>query len=146
MEMEEGNHPPFLNIDVYRRPDGTLGHTAYRKPMHTNLYLHPMSHHHPSNKHAVLATLVFRARAICDENSLGQELEFLKNSWRENGYSRQQIQRVLCRKDKPPKDNRKPISTAFLPYVQSMSGRLNRMLRKYDIRGITLPPKIFICL
>jgi hypothetical protein len=85
MEMEEGNHLPFLDIDIYRRPDGILGHRVYRKPTHTNLYLHPNSHHHPSNKHAVLATLVFKARAICDGDSLEQELEFLKNSLMENG-------------------------------------------------------------
>jgi hypothetical protein len=85
MEMEEEEHPPFLDISVYRRPGSTLGHRIYRKAMHSNLYLHLMSHHRPSNKHAVLATLMFRARAICDEDSLGQELEFLKTSFRENG-------------------------------------------------------------
>jgi DNA-binding transcriptional MerR regulator len=95
----------------------------------------------------VLATLVFRARAICDEDSLGQELEFLKNSLKDNGYSLQQIQQVLSRKEKPPRHNRKPILTVFLPYVQSMSSHLNRMLRKHDFRGINLPPKkIFKCL
>jgi hypothetical protein len=80
--MEQEKHLPFLDTDVYGRPDGSLGHRIDRKPTHTNLYLHPISHHHPSNKHAVLATLVFWARAICDEDSLGQELEFLENSFR----------------------------------------------------------------
>jgi hypothetical protein len=105
-----------------------------------------MSHHHLSNKHVVLATLVFRATAICDEDSLGQKLEFLKNSLRENGYILQQIHQVLSKKEKPSKNNRKPIFTAFLPYVQPISSRLNRMLKKHDIRGINLPPKIFNCL
>jgi hypothetical protein len=91
-EMEEGNHLPFLDIDVYRRLDGTLGHRVYRKP-HMDLYLHPMFHHHQSNKHAVFATLVFRARAICDEDRISK-----KNSLRENGCSLQQIQQVLSSK------------------------------------------------
>jgi hypothetical protein len=108
MEMEEEKHLPFLDIDVYRRQDCTLGHRVYRKPTHTNLYLHLISHHHPSNKHEVLATLMFRARAICDEDSLGQELEFLKNSLMENGYSLEQIQRVLSRKQKPPRTTKSP--------------------------------------
>jgi DNA-binding transcriptional MerR regulator len=86
---------------------------------------------------------MFRARATCDEDSMDQELEFLKNSLRENGYSLKHIQRVLSRKEKTPKDNKKPIPTAFLPYVQSMSCRLNRILRKHIIRGMNLPPKIF---
>jgi hypothetical protein len=37
---------------------------VYRKPTHTNLYLNSSSHHHPPNKHAVLCTLVHKARAI----------------------------------------------------------------------------------
>jgi hypothetical protein len=37
--MEEDSHLPFLNTDIYRRMDGSLGHKVYRKPTHTNLYM-----------------------------------------------------------------------------------------------------------
>jgi hypothetical protein len=50
METEKDGHLPFLDNDIYRKPDGSLGHRVYRKPTHTNLYLHANSHHHPSNK------------------------------------------------------------------------------------------------
>jgi hypothetical protein len=67
METERDGHLPFLDIDIYRKPDGSLDHIVYRKPTHTNHYLHANSHHHhdhhPSNKHAVLSTLT---RALCD--------------------------------------------------------------------------------
>jgi hypothetical protein len=139
MELEDEEHLPFLDIDVYRRPDGTLGHRIYRKPTHMKLYIHRMFHYHPSNKHAMLATPVFRARAICDEDSLDEALEFLKTSFRKNCHSLKQIQRVFSRKEETPEDNKKPISTALLSFVQLMSGRLNRMLRKHKIRGINLP-------
>jgi hypothetical protein len=58
MEKEEDGHLPFLDNDIYRKPDGSLGHKAYRKPTHTNLYLHQNSHHHPANKQSVLASLI----------------------------------------------------------------------------------------
>jgi hypothetical protein len=35
MEMEKDHFPSFLHIDIYRRPDGSLGHKVYRKPTHT---------------------------------------------------------------------------------------------------------------
>jgi hypothetical protein len=38
MEKEEEGHLPFLDIDLYRKTDGSLGHRVYRKPTHTNLY------------------------------------------------------------------------------------------------------------
>jgi hypothetical protein len=62
-----------------------------RKSTHTNLYLHQNSHHHPANKHSVLASLVHRAKALCDEDSLAQELEFLTTVFKDNGYSPQQM-------------------------------------------------------
>ena len=46
MEIEEDGHLPFLDIDIYRKTDGSLGHKVYRKPTHTNLHLHQLSHHH----------------------------------------------------------------------------------------------------
>jgi hypothetical protein len=51
------------------------------KSTHTNVYLHDNSHHHPSNKQAVLSTLVHRARALCGHESLNDELEFLRAPW-----------------------------------------------------------------
>jgi hypothetical protein len=31
MEMERDGHLPFLDIDIYHKPDGSLGHTVYHK-------------------------------------------------------------------------------------------------------------------
>ena len=58
MEMKRDGHLPFLDIDIYRRPEGALGYKVYRKPTHTPLYLNPGSHQHPSNIQAVVSTLV----------------------------------------------------------------------------------------
>jgi hypothetical protein len=65
METEGDGHLPFLDIDIYRRPDGSLGDRVYRKLTHTNLYLNSGFHHHPFNKQAVLSTLVHRAQPPC---------------------------------------------------------------------------------
>jgi hypothetical protein len=58
MEVEENRCLPFLNVLISRRPDGSLGHTVYRKSTHTDLYLHAKSEHHPAQKKAVPTTLV----------------------------------------------------------------------------------------
>jgi hypothetical protein len=84
MEIEEG-HLPFLDIDIYGKTDGSLGHKLYHKRTHTILYLHQNSHHHPANKQSVLASLIHRAKALCDQDSLAQELEFLTVIFKDNG-------------------------------------------------------------
>ena len=48
--MERGGHLPFLDINIYRRPDGSMGHKVCRKPSHINPYLNPESHHHSTYK------------------------------------------------------------------------------------------------
>jgi hypothetical protein len=40
MEKEEDGHLPFLDIDIYRKPDGSLSHRVCHKPTRTNLYIH----------------------------------------------------------------------------------------------------------
>jgi hypothetical protein len=141
METEKEHHLPFLDIDIYRRPHGSLGRKVYRKPTHTNLYLNPASHHHPPpSKQAVLSILVHRATALCDKESLHEELEFLKSTFRENGYSLKQIQGALTPTVKTPKLNDKPTSVALLPYVQTTYSRISRMLARH-IRSVGLPPR-----
>jgi hypothetical protein len=72
--MEKESHLPFLDTGVYRKTDGSLGHKVYRKPTHTNLYLHQNSHHHPTHKQPDLPSLIHRVTALCDQDSLNQEL------------------------------------------------------------------------
>jgi hypothetical protein len=79
-------HLSFLDIDIYRRSDVSLGHKVYCKPTHNILYLNSSSHHYSSNKHAVLFTLVHGARALCDQDSRHAQFVFLRNIFRKNGY------------------------------------------------------------
>jgi hypothetical protein len=140
MEIEEGNLP-FLDIDIYRKMNGSLRHKFYRKPTHTNLYLHQSSHHHPANKHSVFSSLIHRAKALCDQESLTQELTFLSNVFKQNVYSHQQIQRAIKPATRYNNTEDKPTSTAFLPYTQTTYGRLSRMLARYNIKSDALPPR-----
>jgi hypothetical protein len=119
MKIEIQGHLQFLDIDIYKRPDGSLGHRVYRKPTHTNLYLNTGSHHHhhPANKQAVLFTLVHRARVLCKQDNLHAELVFLRDIFRQNGYNNQQVNRVLNHHPNISQPNDNPDPVASLPYV-----------------------------
>jgi hypothetical protein len=148
MKRERDIHLPFLDIDIYRRPDGSLGHRVYRKAAHTNLYLNSSSHHHPCNKQAVLSTLVHRGRTLCDQDSLHVELVFLSDIFRQNGYTEQQIRRALNPPSGVGQTDRKPDSVGFLPYVPSIFNCISRVLAPHDIKSVGLPPRkisSFLC-
>ena len=138
MEIEENGHLPFLDIDVYKKTTGSLGHKVYRKPTHTNRYLHPLSHHHPAHKHSVLSSRVHRAHALCDHESLSQELDFLTTTFKQNGYNDHQIQRAMKPSRQILVPDNKPTATAFIPYTNNTYGRLSRMLAKYNIKSVAI--------
>jgi hypothetical protein len=54
MKKEKEGHLPLLDIDIYRKTDGSLEHKVYRKSTHTNLYLHQNSHQLPANNQSSL--------------------------------------------------------------------------------------------
>ena len=66
---------PFLDTIVMPQPDNSLLTSVYRKPTHTDLYLHWNSHHHLSAKFSVINTLKHRAKTICSNHYLVEEEE-----------------------------------------------------------------------
>lgn len=88
--------------------------TRSTENLHTHVYLNPGSHHHPSNMQAVLADLVHRTRALCDQKSLRVESEFLKTIFKENGYSFKQIQHALNQEVRMWESNDQPSSVGLL--------------------------------
>jgi hypothetical protein len=92
----------------------------------------------PSNKQVVLSTLIHRARSLCDEDSLQAELVFLRDVFKQNGYSDQQIHRTLNRRphlDQPDEPN----SVAFLPFVGTILNHISRVLAQNNIISVGLP-------
>jgi len=120
---------------------GWCGWVVYRKPTHTNLYLHQKSNHHPANKYSVLSSLVHSVKALCDQESLASELTFLSKVFQQNYYSRQQIQRAMKLAKRTNKTENKRTSTAYLPYTHTTYGRISRILAKYNIKSVAIPPR-----
>ena len=69
---------PFLDTQVSPGPNNTLVPTRYRKPTHTNQYLHWDSNHFITVKNSVFSTLGFRVRVVCwNQQTLQQENEHI---------------------------------------------------------------------
>ncbi|XP_063385554.1 uncharacterized protein LOC134671624 [Cydia fagiglandana] len=85
-ELESQRSLPFLDVKVIGRVDGTLTHTVYRKPTHTDRYLNALSHHHPRHLQSVVTSLVNRAHDLCDPEYLESEMSHIQEVLRRNGY------------------------------------------------------------
>jgi hypothetical protein len=95
----------------------------------------------PSTHKPFHSTLVHTIRALCDTENLHDELELLKTTFRENGYSIKHIWWVLNPAVRTSKPKDKFTSVAFLPYIQTTYGQLSRMLAKHNIKCDGLPPR-----
>ena len=101
MEIEKQNQLPFLDVSLKNSPD-QITPSVYRKPTHTDQYIHYHSNHHPQIKRAIVATLTRRAKSICDPAYLPAEINHLKTTFNNlNNYPRQLVERVLSNKYNP---------------------------------------------
>ena len=119
---------PFLDVLFTMHDDGSLGHKVYRKPTHTDRYLHYNSFHHPSIKNSVCKTLINRAKTICEVSNIDDELEHLRNVLKMNGYPRHFIDNAM----KTPQSIHQKIeyqSSVCLPYIGPASHKIERILR-----------------
>ena len=77
-EPDQHGSLPFLDTKVTPGPSNILSTTVYRKPIHTDEYLHWNSNHFIRAKHSVYNTLAHRAKVVSsDQQSLHQELEHI---------------------------------------------------------------------
>ncbi|XP_046400855.1 uncharacterized protein LOC124167106 [Ischnura elegans] len=142
MEVEKDGCLPFLDVLVTKKLNGKLGHGVYRKATHTDRYLHASSHHHPTQKAALISTLVHRAYSISDQLSLPAEKRHLVTALASNGYHSDmvlkrtaKIERKLKNKTPSPKTEKpKAAGYATIPYVAGTSEKIARLLKQFDPR------------
>ena len=124
-ELEEGGSIPFLDTRVTRKVDGKLDVTVYRKPTHTDRYLHFSSHHPTHVNKGLVRCLYDRARNITKvESNLEAEKAHLSGALKRNGYPAAFV-RAASQESKPrerePEEAQgegKP-TLMMLPYVYS---------------------------
>ena len=98
MELEQNRSLPFMDVRFTRLPSGALEREVYRKPTHTNRYIHADSHQPMNVKSATIRCLVDRAFKVCSSNTIRErELETIRTIMVENGYKRKFVNKVIRR-------------------------------------------------
>ena len=77
----------FLDTKVKPGPDNAIHTTVYRKPTHTDQYLHWDSNHFITAKNSVYNTLAHRAKVVSSKTEdLNKELEHLKKALKDCNF------------------------------------------------------------
>ena len=97
MEEENNGELAFLNTFL-KRNNGEISVLVYRKPTHTDQYLHYSSHHQTSCKESVVSSLFNRAYSIItNKDDLHEENARIKEVLKENGYQESIISKIFKR-------------------------------------------------
>ena len=99
MEIEQNRSLPFMDARFTRLPSGALEREVYRKPTHTNRYIHADPHQPMSVKSTTIRCLVDRAFKVCSSNAIRErELGTIRTIMVQNGYTRKFVNKVTKRR------------------------------------------------
>ena len=148
MEEESNGELAFLDT-LLKRNNGEISVLVYRKPTHTDQYLHYSSHHQTSCKESVVSSLFNRAYSIItNKDDLHKENARIKQVLKENGYQESIINKIFKRitnNHSLPQSQRLTQATDIqeeeirmsinLPYVEVNTEKLQPIFRSQKIRS-----------
>ena len=84
-EWEKDGELPFLDI-LIKKINGQFLFNVFRKPTHSNSYIHFFSYHDDKVKVSVISSLFLRAYRICSPSFIDKEIEIIFNCFKSLGY------------------------------------------------------------
>ena len=134
MEEESNGELAFLDT-LLKRNNGEIFVLVYRKPTHTDQYLHCSSHHQTSCKESVVSSLFNRAYSIItNKDDLHKENARIKQVLKENGYQESIISKIFKRITNNHSLPQLQQQTQAAD-IQGTSENLRRILRSHKIRS-----------
>ena len=150
VEPTQQDSLPFLDTLITIQPDNTFSTIVYRKPTHTDQYLHWDSNHHMTAKQSVFNTLAHIAKTVSStQNSMDKELDHIKTalkhcqfpSWALNQWHHrfnQSQQHSNNPSNNPnnnnPTDKPKNKATIVVPYISNTSEKFKKVCKRKGIK------------
>ena len=125
------------------QPDGSIKTTVFRKPTHTDMFLHWDSYHHLSAKYSVINTLRHRAKIVCSTRQLLTEEEgHLYNALRRCKYPLWAWNRVNISKNQKRNNQRNNKNSnsnnikkhyIVVPYMKDLGETCKNICRRHGV-------------
>lgn len=145
LEKSINNCINFLDVSI-KVVDGRLLTNWYRKPTWSGRYLHFFSHHHISQKIAVVYSLVDRVIKLSEKQYHQENLFLIKNTLSKNGYPQNFLNKFIKKRinylnqntnnnlnDRNKFDNNNML---VLPYVESLQNQFKQIASSKNLELI----------
>ena len=143
VERENDGQLSFLDLNIYRKDQGLLETSVYRKPTHTDKYLAFDSHHPICHKKSVTNTLFMRAECLpSSSDSKDNERKYVFDVLKENNYPKHFLNNCLkpvIPSRKTSENDNSMMGFAVVPYVHGVTEPIKRILGSYNIKVAQKP-------
>ena len=85
VEIEDNQSLSFLDV-LITRSNNLQSFAIYRKPTHSNMYIHAFSNHSDCIKLETISSLFLRADIICEVQNIDTESQFIFSTSKTLGY------------------------------------------------------------
>ena len=136
-EDQEGDVLPVLDLkQTVDRKTKKIECSVYYKKTHTNINVKERSNHPESMKRAIVKGFTDRARALCDEKHLAEELNNIEDVFVANGYPRETVRRFMEQRhqqiDKKEQEEQESRGAVTIPYLKGLSERFRRTANRHS--------------
>ena len=104
---------------------------VHYKKTHTNINIKEKSNHPPYVKKGIIKGFADRARALCDEDHLEDELKNVEDVFVANGFEREKVQEYMKESkredDKDQAKEQEYRGMVVVPYVRGLSEQFKRL-------------------
>ena len=137
-EEQEDETLSVLDLkQIVDRKTKRLKFSIHYKTTHTNINVHARSNHPEYMKKAIVKGFAERAKQLCDEDSVEEEIRNIENVFVANGYERSKIKEYI----KPRKlqenntdDNEEPeiYGRITIPYIKGFAEKFRKIARDHS--------------
>ena len=140
-EWQKEDKIPFLDVLIHNCKSH-LKFSVYRKPTHSESYLHYFSYCAVHIKEGVAKSLFLRALRVCDCEYLPREIKHINNCLSALAYPKRVLSKALSkakqlhfRKQGKSADAEKPKNVAVVPFIPALKN-IDRPLRPFNTKLI----------
>ena len=139
-QQSDSGELSFLDITVMNNGSGTYEFRVHRKKAITNVMIKPSSSVDPSMIKGVFKGFLARAKRICSEKYLKDEVQFLIDMFTENGHDREMLEDIALsyqvgdatvNNDATPEER---VPVVSLPWIPRVGPELRKVLKRRGVK------------
>jgi len=126
----------YLDMKITTNNNNKYEFKVHRKDAITNIQIKPHSCHDNKIKNGVFKGYILRAKSLCSEKYLNDEIKFIKDIFIENGYDETMLDKIIKETERKKLPSRESSIKRYtsLPWIPGLSQKLKKIFQQADCK------------